>query len=105
MPRPKDEAWFHASARGCGWELPARWQGWCALAVFFGAVAAAGLVCARSGTLVLFPGVSLLCSGVLAAVCRWKGEPPTPWRWGMKPFPCLAPGDETGSAQDLRDEN
>jgi hypothetical protein len=64
--------------------------------MFLGAVISAALVCARLDIVILFPGISLICAGAFSAVCCWKGEPARwPWRWE----------DETGSAQDLRDEN
>jgi uncharacterized membrane protein YhaH (DUF805 family) len=81
MSLPKDQAWFHAKRYGYGWGLPARWQGWLALLVFFAALAAgAGL--ARSHRIAFV--VYVAAWGVaLVALCAWKGESPR-WRWGKE---------------------
>jgi len=79
MPLPKDKAWFSARRYGYGWGLPARWQGWLVIVIFFAALAA-GVGFARSHPMAFTIYIAAL--GIaLVAVCAWKGEYPR-WRWG-----------------------
>lgn len=74
--RDESDYWFPAKTFGWGWGPPRRWQGWAVLIAWMTAVAF------TSVRLVDDPGIMLLAtlgwSGVLIAVCAWKGEPPGP---------------------------
>jgi hypothetical protein len=80
MSLPKDQAWFAAKRYGYGWGLPARWQGWLALSVYFCALLFGGLELAPSRPR-QFALYLIILSLLLVAVCAWKGEAPR-WRWG-----------------------
>lgn len=73
--------WFPVKRYGWGWGLPATWEGWLVLVGYLALLA----VC-----LVVFPPERNLpgfiisvhgLSGLLVAICWWKGEPPG-WRRG-----------------------
>jgi hypothetical protein len=70
------EYWFPAKQLGWGWGPPHCWQGWVVLIAWMAAVTYTGM------RLVADPGLMLLAtlgwSGVLVAICYWKGEPPGP---------------------------
>ena len=79
MPLPKDKAWFPAKTYGWGWGIPSRWQGW---GVFLGFILAMiGGASLAKANLSLFIAYSFFVTGVLIAICWWKGERPS-WRWG-----------------------
>jgi lysophospholipase L1-like esterase len=78
---PARRYWFPAKRIGWGWGLPAAWQGWLVLAVFFVLIGAgAALVLPAYGALVYVACSALLC-GILVGVCYVTGEPPR-WRSG-----------------------
>ena len=81
MALPKDQAWFPQRRYGYGWGLPTRWQGWVVLLVYFSIVLFAGPRFARPHPLYFDASVVVVASGLLIAICAWKGERPR-WRWG-----------------------
>ncbi len=80
MPLPKEEAWFRAKTYGWGWGLPSRWQGWVVMIGFVAALIG-GTPLVKESPL-LYVAYSIFLSGVLIAICYWKGEKPG-WRWGQ----------------------
>jgi lipoprotein signal peptidase len=80
MSLPKDKAWFPAKTYGYGWGFPSRWQGWLIFAGYFLALAAGVFLFAHK-SVPLLVAYTFLLSGVLIAICAWKGEAPH-WRWG-----------------------
>jgi hypothetical protein len=80
----KQEYWFPAKRYGWGWGLPATWQGWLALAIFFALLwTGAATILPRFGNL-SFVAYSGLLSLLLVGLCWLKGEPPR-WRMGRDP--------------------
>jgi hypothetical protein len=77
----RDRYWFPAKRHGWGWGLPTVWQGWLALTVFFGAVAA-GAFFFPPGSAAAIVYVIVACV-LFTGLCWLKGEPPR-WRWGDK---------------------
>ena len=76
--------WFGAKRYGYGWGLPARWQGWAVLVVYF-ALLFGGiyhLKAQRSAPALLAYVVVLTLA--LVAIIMVTGERPTRWRWGGK---------------------
>ena len=73
--------WLSAKRQGWGWGLPARWQGWLTLVVFFGPVTADAVIFPPARAMGAFLFSLALLSALLVAVCWLKGEPPR-WRWG-----------------------
>jgi hypothetical protein len=77
--------WFPTKRYGWGWGLPARWEGWAAMAVFvlavLGGFAVPPLFLDRTAALVVGYVVGLLAVGAFLVVCHRFGEPPR-WRWG-----------------------
>jgi hypothetical protein len=71
--------WFRAKRYGWGWGLPATWQGWLVMLVWFLAMITNALV--FSHNIPLFIVLTLALSASLIAICYAKGEPPR-WRWG-----------------------
>lgn len=64
MEQDRPQYWFPVKRYGWGWGLPVRWQGWVALALYFGSIYA--------GVRYFRPRDSV----------AWKGERPLAWRWG-----------------------
>jgi hypothetical protein len=81
MSLPKDQAWFPAKRYGWGWGIPRRWQGWLVCLAYFAALLAPTGFLSTPPRTVAFFAYAILLSGVLVAVCVWKGEKPG-WRWG-----------------------
>ena len=79
MDIEKPSYWFEAKSFGIGWTLPATWQGWATVAVYF-ALMMVGLFSLSAGAsrVVYLVLVSVLFVGVVA----WKGERPFRWRSG-----------------------
>lgn len=75
MRNPADH-WFPAKTFGWGWGPPRRWQGWAVIVAWMVAVAVTSVQLAGDPGLVLL--ATLGWTGVLIAVCFWKGEPPGP---------------------------
>jgi hypothetical protein len=76
--------WFSAKRYGFGWGLPARWQGWVVLAVYFGLLFG-GIYyfhAQRNGPALL--GYAVLVTLALLAIVLVTGERPVSWRWGGK---------------------
>jgi hypothetical protein len=79
---PKDpEYWFPAKRYGWGWGIPATWQGWVVMAIFFILLIAGVAMVPPQRQPIEFIGYVVILSIVLTGVCWWKGEPPR-WRWG-----------------------
>jgi hypothetical protein len=80
VEQDKPDYWFAVKRYGWGWGMPARWQGWAVLALYFGSIYLAiryspprdGL-----GFILWFTFASV----VLVAIVVWKGERPVGWRW------------------------
>jgi hypothetical protein len=73
--------WFPAKRYGWGWGVPASWQGWTVLVLFFALVLLGAFVFLPSrGPVPFLLYTGLLC-GTLIFVCWIKGEP-LGWRWG-----------------------
>lgn len=68
--------WFAAKpqARGWGWGLPVRWQGWVVFAVYFVSVVGAATYLAPRNALACSV-VLVVATACLIAICNWKGEP------------------------------
>ena len=78
---PKNRAfWFPAKKYGYGWGLPARWQGWVALASLLALFAVGGFAVLPAHP-VWFGTLTILLFGALIGLGHLKGEP-THWRWG-----------------------
>ncbi len=84
MESHKPQFWFRAKRYGLGWGLPARWQGWFVLGLYFGALYFAADYFKpkneRAGFIIFFT----VASAMLVAIIAWKGEKPMVWRWGDK---------------------
>jgi hypothetical protein len=78
---PVHDYWFPAKRYGWGWGLPARWQGWVALAVYFVLLGVVVVAFEPAHHPFAFAVLVALLSLALVAVCWLKGEPPR-WRWG-----------------------
>ena len=73
--------WFPAKRYGWGWGIPAAWQGWLTLAVYF-ALVFGGIPFVRvSKGDAAYVAYTFALTIVLVAICWLKGEPPR-WRWG-----------------------
>ena len=59
--------------------MPLRWQGWVVLVGYIIALTSAAPLLKRG--IPAFFGYCALVTGVLLAICFWKGEAPR-WRWG-----------------------
>lgn len=81
MPLPKEQAWFAAKSYGWGWALPLRWQGWVALVAYLAGLLLSGVTLAAKNRTAAFLLAAFVLSGLLLAICWWKGERPS-WRWG-----------------------
>ena len=73
--------WFRAKRYGWGWGLPATWQGWLVLALFFILLLAGVVVFPPAITTGAFVVYVLVLVALLTGVCWLTGEPPR-WRWG-----------------------
>lgn len=73
--------WFPAKRYGWGWGLPACWQGWAVLIVYFALIVATARLAPPGHHHPTFIVLVVLYSLILLAVCWLKGEPPR-WRWG-----------------------
>ncbi len=80
MALPKDKAWFASKTYGWGWGLPLKWQGWVTLLLYVAAMTVGGILLAANH-LWWFIVFCVAVSGMLVAICYWKGESPR-WRWG-----------------------
>ena len=72
--------WFHAKWFGWGWGLPATWQGWLVLVIYFVSIFASIRFAPRETAL----PVVLLLTVLFIIVVAFKGERPVRWRWGRK---------------------
>lgn len=85
---PSGPLWFRAKRYGWGW-TPVTWQGWAVVAVY---LLWTLFILEDSGhrSRTFFGGFAkffprgLLLTGLLIAVCYWKGEKPR-WSWGRRP--------------------
>lgn len=71
--------WFPAKRYGWGWGLPATWQGWLVLGSYLAALVIISFACLSARETLFFSLVAIF-SGLLIAICCWKGGPPK-WRW------------------------
>ena len=81
--QPERQYWFPAKRYGWGWGLPATWQGWLVLVIFFSLVIAGALAVLPGYGHVIFSAYVALLLGLLLVVCWLTGEPPR-WRSGGK---------------------
>jgi hypothetical protein len=73
--------WFPAKRYGWGWGIPATWQGWLTLFIFFALVIAGVFIFPPAhAPAAFFLYVAALSAGLIG-VCWLRGEPPR-WRWG-----------------------
>lgn len=77
----KPPYWFPAKRYGWGWGLPATWQGWLVLALYFAGNVVVFVRYPPDVHVVAFPVGVIALTTALIAVCWLKGEPPR-WRWG-----------------------
>jgi len=75
--------WFPAKRYGWGWGIPATWQGWVVVVVFFILLSLGVIMVPPQRSLTMFIAYVAILSVVLTGVCWSKGEPPR-WRWGGK---------------------
>src|SRR5579863_5423606 len=76
--------WF--PAKRYGWGIPATWQGWLTLLIFFGLVIAGVFIFPPAhARAAFFLYVAALSAG-LVGICWLTGEPPH-WRWGAEKPP------------------
>jgi hypothetical protein len=75
--------WFPAKKYGWGWGLPATWQGWMVLLVYFVLLVIGSFVFSPATERTMFIVHTAAISVVLVGVCYAKGEPPG-WRWGKR---------------------
>lgn len=80
MPLPKDKAWFPTKTYGWGWGIPTKWQGWVTL-LLYAAAMTFGAIWLPTRHVWWFMVFCVVVSGMLVAICYWKGESPR-WRWG-----------------------
>ena len=77
----KPRYWFPAKTYGWGWGLPSTWEGWLVLVGYLALLALCIKVFPPHQNLPGFIVSVHVLSGLLIAICWWKGEPPK-WRWG-----------------------
>jgi hypothetical protein len=82
VEQDKSDYWFAVKRFGWGWGLPVRWQGWAALALYFGSIYCATRYFPPRHSVVGFLLWFVISSILLIAVIVWKGERPVRWRWG-----------------------
>jgi hypothetical protein len=75
--------WFPAKRYGWGWGIPATWQGWVVVVVFFILLSLGVIMMPPQRSLTMFVAYVAILIIALTGVCWWKGEPPR-WRWGGK---------------------
>jgi hypothetical protein len=75
--------WFPAKTYGWGWGLPSRWEGWLVLVGYLALLALCIKMFLPHQNLPGFIITVHVLSGLLIAICWWKGEPPK-WRWGVR---------------------
>lgn len=66
---------------GWGWGPPCTWEGWLVTLAYVALIAFAPLVFPPNRNMTGFLVSVCGLSGLLIAICWWKGEPPR-WRWG-----------------------
>ncbi len=71
--------WFEAKRFGIGWTLPATWQGWMVVAIYFSLM---GLGVVALPDVIPYWVLAAVLTVSLIAVIAWKGERPFKWRWG-----------------------
>jgi hypothetical protein len=74
--------WFPVKRYGWGWGLPVRWQGWVALALYFGSIYAGVRYFRPRDSVAGFLVWLAIATIIFVAVVAWKGERPLAWRWG-----------------------
>jgi hypothetical protein len=83
MTEENRDIWFPAKEYGWGWGLPCAWQGWVAMFVYLGLVAASSIFFWPALNNKLYLVFVLGLSFLYGLVCWWKGEKPS-WKWGDK---------------------
>ena len=74
-------SWFPAKTYGWGWAPPSTWQGWVVLLEYLILLPLAVVAFPPEHAMPGFLASVFGLTGVLIAICWWKGEPPR-WRWG-----------------------
>lgn len=82
MEQDKPDYWFAVKRYGWGWGMPARWQGWAVLALYFGSIFLAIRYVPPRNAALGFILWFAFASIVLGVIVVWKGERPVRWRWG-----------------------
>ena len=80
-PPEKPRYWFPAKTYGWGWGPPSTWQGWLVLLEYLILLPLAVVAFPPERTMPGFIVSVFGLTGLLIAICWWKGEPPR-WRWG-----------------------
>jgi len=91
----KPRYWFPAKTYGWGWGLPSTWEGWLVLVGYLALLALCIKVFPPHQNLPGFIVSVHVLSGLLIAICWWKGEPPK-WRWGEGQVGSRMPFPRTG---------
>jgi hypothetical protein len=81
--KPKPRYWFPMKTYGWGWGPPSTWEGWLVTLSYLVLLAVTPFLFPPDRNM---PGVLASVyglTGILIAICWWKGEPPR-WRWGGK---------------------
>ena len=81
--QPTPRYWFPAKTFGWGWGFPSTGEGWLVLLAYLILVPVAVVLFPPDKKMPSFLAGVFGLSGVLIAICFWKGEPPK-WRWGGK---------------------
>jgi hypothetical protein len=74
--------WFPVKRYGWGWGLPVRWQGWVALALYFGSIYAGVRYFRPRDSVAGFLVWLAIATIVFVAVVAWKGGRPRARREG-----------------------
>jgi hypothetical protein len=82
VEQDKPQYWFPVKRYGWGWGLPVRWQGWVALALYFGSIYAGVRYFRPRDSVAGFIVWLAIATILFVAVVAWKGERPLAWRWG-----------------------
>ncbi len=77
---PQEKFWFRRKSFGWGW-TPATVEGWLSMGLYILLVVAISPL--REHYPEAFYSIVLVATGVIIALCCFKGEPPR-WQWGRR---------------------